>query len=393
MKVSTSKKRIILFNQVSGPLFYDLSRELSTNSYEVVLHTGDESLYKGRSENFKLSIAPKYNRKSKTTKFISWFLYLLSSINLIFFHRKNDFFIFSTNPPLIFFLIYLKKIFSKIDYLIVSYDLYPEILKSNGLIRNNGIVDRIWTFVNEKVYDGSKVIITLNSSMRNELLKFSTKDKIRLIPPWADCSYIYPIKKVHNKFLIKNKLSNKFVILYSGNIGADHEIDTIVNAAETLLNEKHIIFIFAGSGEKIKFIKKQKKEKKLNNILLFPYQSKKNFPFLLSAASIALVGLSKRNSNLMMPSKTISYMAAGTPIISISPESSSLSGIIKTHNCGENIPNSDHNLLAKRIISLNSDEELLKNYSKNSRLTAINFYNKDLMIELFIKLISESAND
>ena len=86
-----------------------------------------------------------------------------------------------------------------------------------------------------------------------------TKNKISVIPSWADIEKIKPLSKGNNWFVDKYKLKEKFVILYSGNQGRCHDFKTILDTSLLLKDNPRILFLFIGNGYHNKLIKEFKK--------------------------------------------------------------------------------------------------------------------------------------
>ena len=74
--------RLFLFNQVTGPLFWEMSEELSKYyPQKSILVTGSiDNSYS--NDKVKLIMAPKYHRQNKIIKFFSWISY-----SFLFFFR------------------------------------------------------------------------------------------------------------------------------------------------------------------------------------------------------------------------------------------------------------------------------------------------------------------
>ena len=68
-------------------------------------------------------------------------------------------------------------------------------------------------------------------------------DEVGVVPPWVDINFIKPLLKSQNKYSSRFIKDKKFVVLYSGNMGITHDIESIVKAADEL-KEFSSIFIF-----------------------------------------------------------------------------------------------------------------------------------------------------
>ena len=86
--------RIILLNQVVGPLFYELSLSLSSVFKEggVLLHgnISNRDFIKERDSKLLSQKLPKYNRTNIFLKFISWINYSIFSCVYISKLKRDD---------------------------------------------------------------------------------------------------------------------------------------------------------------------------------------------------------------------------------------------------------------------------------------------------------------
>ena len=72
----------------------------------------------------------------------------------------------------------------------------------------------------------------------------------------------------------KHKLENHFIVLYSGNQGRCHDLNTLLNAAKILKNKKDILFLFVGDGFQNKSLKKDCFNNNVENCMFLPFQEK-----------------------------------------------------------------------------------------------------------------------
>ncbi|MFN7658595.1 MAG: glycosyltransferase, partial [Dolichospermum sp.] len=106
------------------------------------------------------------------------------------------------------------------------------------------------------------------------------KPKIKVIENWA-IEDIPAVNKQENKFAKQHELDEIFTVLYSGNLGRLHDIETITEAAK-ILKDEQIKFVFIGDGAKTKIVKQAIDNYQLKNILLLPYQPRELLPLSLT---------------------------------------------------------------------------------------------------------------
>jgi glycosyltransferase involved in cell wall biosynthesis len=387
-------KRLIMLNQMAGPLFCELAEGLSNEFPDgVVLHTGHpdaKNINNNATSNIQLITAPEYNRKSRLTRVLSWMWYLISTTKLILFAKRSDGYLLSSNPPILGIWFWLLNFFKKNPYIVLVYDIHPDVLVEMGVVQQNNIIVKIWNWLNKKVYRDSKSIVTLGKHMAKRLSTSNdlSLSKISTIPPWVDTDFIKPLAYENNPLAKNFNPEGKHVVLYSGNMGISHDIDSMLGAAKQLRNRDDILFLFIGDGDKYQTVVDYQKSHQLDNIAIYPYQEESDLPYTMTLASISLVALDGGAQELMIPSKVFYYMAAGSAIIGICSGESELNDIINTCDCGVCMEPGNPKSLANKIEKLLQNPKELDAHRYNSRKLVIDTYGKEIGIKKFISLFS-----
>ena len=385
-------KRLIMLNQMAGPLFCELAEGLSNEFPDgVVLHTGHpdaKNINNNANVNIQLITALEYNRKSKLTRVLSWLWYLFSTTKLILFSKKGDGFLLSSNPPILGIWFWLLNFLKNKPYIVLVYDIHPDVLVEMGVVRQSNIIVKVWNWFNKKVYRDAKSIITLGKHMASRLSASNNLalEKISVIPPWVDAELIRPLTYESNPLAKKFNPEGKHVVLYSGNMGISHDIDTMLGAAKRLRNRSDILFLFIGGGDKYQTVVDYQATNQLDNIAVYPYQEESDLPYTMTLASISLVALDGGAQELMIPSKVFYYMAAGSAVIGICSGESELNDIINTCDCGVCIEPGNPQHLADKIEKLLQNPKELEAQRYNSRKFVIDTCGKEIGIKRFVSL-------
>jgi glycosyltransferase involved in cell wall biosynthesis len=275
----------------------------------------------------------------------------------------------------------------KSPYFIVVYDLYPEVLVASGLLGKSSLVVKIWNFLNAKAYREALSVITIGKGLAEKLIEThkDIRSKIELIYPWADTESIRPLSSRLNKVFRQFNPEGKKVILYAGNMGISHDIESMVRAADLLKRRDEWLFLFVGGGEAFQFVENYKREKKLNNLCIHGFQPLELLPHLLSLASVSLVALEEGKQHLMVPSKLFYYLAAGSAVVGLCSGENDMQGIIESNNCGLCVPPGNPKALAEVLVNILDDDSKLSELSMNARSTAIEKFSKELGVSQFVE--------
>jgi glycosyltransferase involved in cell wall biosynthesis len=172
---------------------------------------------------------------------------------------------------------------------------------------------------------------------------------------------------------MNNRLEGKTVVMYAGNMGLTHDLESVIEAARLLKNVFQLFFVFIGDGGKRKILEQLVNESSLPNVQFLPYQDEVNFPLAMAAADIGVVTLGVGAEGISVPSKTYINLAAGVCLLSIAPASSELSRLIDLHQVGINCEPGSPVKLAHAIQELVNDKSLLTRYQKNALKAALSY--------------------
>lgn len=237
----------------------------------------------------------------------------------------------------------------------------------------------------------SKNTIVLSSSMQVFLSKKypDIKTKITIIENWA-IEDIPICNKQNNKFAQKHNLTEKFTVLYSGNMGRLHDIETIA-ATATILKHEPIQFVFIGEGAKTKILEQTIQTYQLKNILLLPFQPREILPLSLTACDISLVSLIPGAENIVAPSKLNGMLAAGRGIIAITEANSYIDKLLTTSGCGINTLPNQPQQLANLILELSQQPEKVRIMGEKARQVYESRYRFERALYEYEKLLFEKT--
>jgi glycosyltransferase involved in cell wall biosynthesis len=356
----------------TSQLMTDLIKGLSHLGYTVKIFTGTQSKQTTPESLKQINISRAFSPiKSSTTilsKISSSLFFLFGAFTYIVFKQSaKTHLLIASNPPYAGILGIYFKILKGGKYYFLLQDIFPESAVMSGIMKQNSLSFQIFNKLIYLTCKYSKNTIVLSSSMQAFLEKKypDLKAKIKIIENWA-IEDIPPCDKKNNDFAKQHNIDKIFTILYSGNLGRLHDIETIAEAG-ILLKDKAIKFVFIGHGAKIKVLEEAIEKHDLQNILILPYQPRELLPLSLTACDLSLVSLIPGAESIVAPSKLNGMLAAGKGILSISSPNSYIDQLLTTNNCGINTPPNKPDHLAKLILELSQQSEKVKAMGENAR--------------------------
>ncbi|MBV6479466.1 MAG: hypothetical protein HGGPFJEG_02240 [Ignavibacteria bacterium] len=298
-----------------------------------------------------------------------------------------------SNPPFLPFLGYLINKIQGKKFIFLVHDVFPEKAVKLDYIKRGGILHKIWKLVDYKILSSAEFVIVLSETMKAVILnklKFmniNNTERVLKINNWADGNFIYPSTQKGENFKSENRIGDKFIVLYSGNLGASYELEKIIEAAVKTKDEK-ILYVFIGDGVKKNKLENLSREHKLTNVKFFPYLDKSVLPFSLNSADISILTYEENLEGLLMPSKLYTILASGKPIIALCRPDSEVSKIIEAANCGFTVYK-DTDEFVRRVMMIKDNTELRKKMGDNSRIYFEKFFSINNSVMVYRDLIEK----
>ena len=268
----------------------------------------------------------------------------------------------TTNPPFLGLLGWMiTRLFSK-PFILIVYDIYPEIVVKLGLLKPKSVIVRIWDYLARRILNKSACNVVIGRDMQElvtQKMKPDRKSKILFIPNWSDDEVVYPVPKADNSFKKEFCSDDRLVVQYSGRMARTHNLEPLIEAAE-LLKDNPFIFQFIGDGAKKNVLQGMSRKKGLKNVYFFPYQPVQRLNEVLSAADVAVVCLESVFTGLSVPSKTYGIMATATPIIGFLNPLSEIGRTIIENDCGIVLDDPTGVSVAKVLLQWSNDRKHLR---------------------------------
>jgi len=317
------------------------------------------------------------------------FSFMISSFFNVLFSKKPDV-IITISPPLGLGIatLLISKI-KRVPYIFHIQDLQPDAVVELGMI-DNKLLLKILYYIERMIYkEASKVSAISNGMIKKIISKGIPRDKVSFFPNWVDINFIKP-KKKYNVFRKVNKLEDKYIVLYSGNIGYKQGLDVILNVAQKTSKINDILYLIVGDGTYKKELMKKFKKTKLNNIKFLDVQAKGMLPYMISAADVCLVLQKKNVTDFALPSKLLNIMGCARPVIACANTKSALYRLIGEIGCGKVAKPEDADQLCKEILELYFNKEQGGVYGRRGRDYIVGHLSKNLILKRFGKEIINS---
>lgn len=261
-------------------------------------------------------------------------------------------------------------------------DLWPESISATNRIHSSLILWFLSKIVGW-IYHHSQLILMQSEAFKASILRSSPNARLRYWPNSVDPIFYRGTSDKIPKNLEEIYAGGFFTITFAGNIGSAQSVETIIDAAEILLEEKRIRIIILGDGSKRSWALMQKEKKNLENTFLPGSYPEKMMQTIYQRSSCLLVTLANHEIfTLTIPNKIQGYLATGRPIIG------SLNGagadVIRNAGAGFVAPAENPSILANIILATSKmSQASLDEFGENGkRYFMTHFEHELLMVQL-----------
>lgn len=148
--------------------------------------------------------------------------------------------------------------------------------------------------------------------------QWGTADKTTVIPNWAPIDEITPRSR-DNSWSAAQGLTDKPRLVYSGTLGLKHNprlLTRLAAAVSALGADLDLVVVTEGAAE---VVLREDAAGLGVDLTLLPFQPYEELPDVLGAGDVLVVLLEADAGAFSVPSKTLSYLCAGRPIIGFVP--------------------------------------------------------------------------
>ena len=350
-----------LKNLDSRGIYPDLLNAFAQRGHKVYIvspfqrRTGGQACLLNVSENVtilrvKIGNTTKTNLIEKGISTLTLEYLVKRAIRKNFSDIRFDLVIYPT-PPITFCgaVSYVKKRDGASTYLMLK-DIFPqnsldlEMLSTSGV---KGLIYRVFRKKEKKLYAISDHIGCMSPANVQYLLEHEldvAPEKLGVCP---NAIQIHDVRLNEAEKLKMRKeyglpLTSK-ILLYGGNIGKPQDVGFILRCLKKLKDRKDLSVLVVGSGTEYYKLKEYRENEKQENLILMNEVSPVEFDSLTACCDVGLVFLDHRFTIPNVPSRILSYMQAGIPLLTATDPVTDLRRIVSENGFGLCCDSTDEN--------------------------------------------------
>ncbi len=275
-------------------------------------------------------------------------------------------------------------------------DAYPESLTQQKRIAPHSLLFRILRRLDSRIAHSAKALIVISDRFR-ETYRFDRgvpADRIHVLQNWGDASSVNV--DARGAYALRQKYGitdNAIFAVYLGNIGAAAGIETVIEAFEFLWNDENISVLIAGVGSRLQACQELVDKKGLQDrVFFYTARSKKDTGMILGAADVLLLPTQGEQSLVSVPSKLISYMLSGRPVLAMVLGNSETAELITAAKAGWVVPPGDPVGVASALkVIAASPREDLRAAGARSLDYALSHLTREANLSKMIRLLLQLA--
>ena len=383
--------RILCINQFFWPdaaptavLLEDVVSKMAADGHDMTVICGDNPY---RMAGERRPVPPARIRRMRIPRLprgrfgraASDLIFLLLAAARSLLSRRADVVVTLSTPPFIGLIGTLLSITGRSRHYVWEMDLYPEIVADLGYFSPASLVYRSMRWVARLIRGHADGVLVLGDCMRRRMLAAGVPpDRLHVVENWVDGRIISAREPVRAPVL---------EILYSGNAGLAHDLETVAAAMAKLREDARFRFRFFGHGPRMRELVDFCRARDIENVEFAGFQPREEFDRALARCHIGLVTQRNACTGSVVPSKVYGILAAARPVLFIGPADATPAQVIQRHECGWHIECGDVDGLADLLWRLAEEPSLLHSAGRNARRAFLEYYDMPKGVDRFVQAL------
>lgn len=174
-----------------------------------------------------------------------------------------------------------------------------------------------WRYLDRKHLRASDRIVLITDDFRDLTADWAGRsDNIDVVENWGALAEL-PRRPHDNAWSRENGIATSFNFLYSGTLGLKHNPELLAALAK-LVGDRATVTV-TSQGASVPYLEQRKAELGLDNLRLLPLQPFAVVPDMLGSADVLVATIEPDAGTFSVPSKVLSYLCAGRPILLAAP--------------------------------------------------------------------------
>lgn len=263
------------------------------------------------------------------------------AINKYFGDIDFDLIIYSTPPITLVGVIGSEKKRTHAKTYLLLKDIFPQNAVDIGMFTKSGIKGIIWRYFRgkeKKLYAVSDKIGCMSRANCQHVLQHNPEipaSKVEVCPNSIEPVDMRLSDEEKQSFRRKYGLpEDKRIFVYGGNLGRPQDVPFIVECLKACATVDDAYFVIAGSGTDRHVLEEYISAEAPENVRLFEHMPKTEYDQMVGCCDVGLIFLDHRFTIPNFPSRLLSYMQAGLPVLACTDKHTDVGQIIAEEGFG-----------------------------------------------------------
>jgi len=266
-------------------------------------------------------------------------------------------------------------------------DMYPDMAVGGAIVRPGSFTAR-WEKLHRWALRQATRVIVLGEDMRDRIVAKGV-DSARVVISRDGITVPETLPPPENAVAREIRGDFRFVLVHAGNLGFYGAWQTLI-AAVRMLEQEGVGLVFIGEGA----MKSQVEAMATGcqAVRFLPFRPASEIPLVLSSGDMHVVTVKRGLEGVVVPSKLYPTLAAGRPVLGVTPEECDVARIIRRTGCGVVGNPDDPATVIQAIRGVLQDSEKLRNMGLRAREIA-NSYDRVKQLKIFTQTIEEAGRE
>jgi colanic acid biosynthesis glycosyl transferase WcaI len=238
----------------------------------------------------------------------------------------------------------------------------------------------------------SSAIVVISQAFAERLIAMDVPGgRVHVIPNWAPLDEL-PLLPKKNPWSMAMGLDGTFNFLYAGSLGLKHDPSVLLDLARALQTDERAREVVVSEGLGASWLANELTRAGLEKTILLPYQPMDEFPQVLASADVLIGLLEADASEYSVPSKVLSYLCAGRPLVLAMPEDNPAAQVVQQAEAGVVVGAGDGEALVREALALQRDDSRRQAMGQAGRAFAESRFDLDAVADRFEAILRQSVS-
>jgi colanic acid biosynthesis glycosyl transferase WcaI len=324
---------------------------------------------------------PRHRMKRRVSNYLSY-LSLAAPVGLA---TPADLVMSMTDPPIAGLLGASIARTRRLPFVYNIRDLYPDMAVGGEIVGKGRFIDR-WEQMHRWALRQASRVIVLGEDMRERVASKGIDPK-RIVVVRDGAVPAEPVSPNGHPAASAIREGYQFVALHAGNLGFYGAWKTLVDAALEVQDEG-VGMVFVGGGAQRGRV--EELAGGMRGVRLLPFRPAAEIPYVLAAADVHVITVRRGLEGVVVPSKLYGILAAGRPILAVTPPESDVARIVTAAGCGLVADPDDPASVVAAIREMRANPEKLRDMGRKAREKAREF-DREEQLRLLLEIVEEAV--